>query len=62
MEKHCGKNILVNKRRIMGKLRSKLIKFINEKPLLHERKILVSQELDKVIVYYYKSNPQRYNK
>jgi len=46
----------------MGKLRSKLIKFINEKPLLHERKILVSQELDKVIVYYYKSNPQRYNK
>ena len=45
----------------MGKLRSKLIKFINEKPLVHERKILVSQELDKILVYYYyyyKSNPQ----
>lgn len=45
----------------MGKLRGKLIKLINEKPLLHEIKILVSQELDKFIVYYYKSNPKRYN-
>ena len=54
-------NILVDKSRIMGKLRSKLIKLINEKPLLHEIKILVSQELDKFIVYYYKSNPKRYN-
>ena len=61
MEKHCGKNILVDKRRIMGKLRSKLIKLINEKHLLHEKKILVNKELDKLILYYYKSNLQRYN-
>jgi len=40
----------------MEELRNKLIKLINEKGLLNERTILVSQELDKLIVNYYKSN------
>ena len=39
----------------MEELRNKLIKLINEKGLLNERTILVSQELDKLIVNYYKS-------
>ncbi|AWK52196.1 sporulation protein Spo0E [Clostridium beijerinckii] len=40
----------------MEELREKLIKLINEKGLLNEKTILVSQELDKLIVHYYKSN------
>ena len=40
----------------MEELRDELIKLINEKGLLNERTILVSQELDKLIVAYYKDN------
>lgn len=40
----------------MEELREKLIKLITEKGLLDKRTILVSQELDKLIVHYYKSN------
>lgn len=40
----------------MEELRERLIKLINEKGLLNERTILASQELDKLIVYYYKNN------
>jgi hypothetical protein len=40
----------------MEEVREKLIKLINEKGPLNERTILVSQELDKLIVQYYKSN------
>lgn len=39
----------------MEELRSKLIKLIDEKGLLNEITILVSQELDKLIVSYYKN-------
>jgi len=45
----------------MEELRSKLIKLINEKGLLNERTILLSQELDKLIVSYYKINSPIYN-
>ena len=38
----------------MEDLRSKLIQLINEKGMLNEKTILVSQELDKLIVSYYK--------
>jgi hypothetical protein len=44
----------------MEELRSKLIKLINEKGVLNEKTILVSQELDKLIVFYYKTNGQIY--
>lgn len=46
----------------MEELRDKLNKLINEKGILHEETILVSQELDKFIVSYYKSNSIIYNK
>jgi len=39
----------------MEELRDELIKLINEKGLLNERTILVSQELDKLIVDHYKN-------
>jgi hypothetical protein len=42
----------------MEKLRDKLIKLINEKGLLNERTILVSQKLDNLIVSYYHSQKQ----
>ena len=45
----------------MEELRSKLIKLINEKGLLNERTILLSQELDKLIVSHYKINSPIYN-
>lgn len=38
----------------MEDLRNKLIQLINEKGMLNEKTILVSQELDKLIVSYYK--------
>jgi hypothetical protein len=38
----------------MEELRNKLMKLINEKGMLNEKTILVSQELDKLIVSYYK--------
>jgi len=41
----------------MEELREKLINLINENGTLNERTIFVSQELDKIIVQYYKSNP-----
>jgi len=44
----------------MEELRSKLIKLINEKGVLNEKTILVSQQLDKLIVSYYKNNYQIY--
>lgn len=40
----------------MEELREKLIKLINEKGMLNEMTILVSQELDKLIVSYYRNN------
>ena len=40
----------------MEELRENLIKLINEKGLLNEKTILVSKELDKLIVSYYKIN------
>ena len=42
----------------MEYLRNKLIKLINEKGLLNETTILVSQKLDKLIVSHYKKNVQ----
>jgi hypothetical protein len=42
----------------MEELRNKLMKLINEKGLLNEKTISVSQELDKLIVYYYRANCQ----
>ena len=39
----------------MEELRDELIKLINEKGLLHESTILVSQQLDKLIVAYYET-------
>jgi hypothetical protein len=45
----------------MEELRNKLIKLINEKGLLNERTLLVSQELDKLIVSHYKINSPIYN-
>ena len=39
----------------MEKTREKLNKLINEKGLLSEKTILVSQELDKLIASYYKN-------
>ena len=45
----------------MEELRSKLIKLINEKGLLNERTLLVSKELDKLIVSHYKINSPIYN-
>ena len=45
----------------MEELRNKLIKLINEKGLLNERTLLVSQELDKLIVSHYKINSPVYN-
>lgn len=39
----------------MEELRNELIKLINEKGLLNERTILVSQKLDKLIADYYKN-------
>jgi hypothetical protein len=46
----------------MEELRDKLIKLIHEKGILNEETVSVSQELDKIIVSYYKSNFQRHNK
>lgn len=46
----------------MEELRAKLIKLIDEKGILNQETILVSQELDKLIVSYYKSNFQIHNK
>lgn len=43
---------------IMDELRYKLINLIDEKGLLNEKTISVSQELDNLIVYYYKTNYQ----
>lgn len=40
----------------MEEMRNKLIKLINENGLLNEKTISISQELDKLIVYYYKIN------
>lgn len=44
----------------MEELREKLIKLINEKGTLNEMTILVSQELDKLIVSYYKNNYRKF--
>ena len=38
----------------MGELRNKLMELINKKGMLNEKTILVSQELDELIVSYYK--------
>ena len=38
----------------MEELRDRLIKLINEKGLLNKNTLLVSQELDKLIVLHYK--------
>ena len=43
----------------MEGLRDELIKLISEKGPLNERTILVSQELDKLIVSYYMIRPQK---
>lgn len=40
----------------MEELRRKLNELIDEKGLLNEKTILLSQELDKLIAYYYKEN------
>lgn len=40
----------------MEELRDELIKLINEKGLLNDRTIIVSQELDKLIVSHYTQN------
>ncbi|MDR3595451.1 aspartyl-phosphate phosphatase Spo0E family protein [Clostridium sp.] len=40
----------------MEEMRDKLIQLINEKGMLNEETISVSQELDKLIVYYYRVN------
>jgi len=47
------KNILVKKGQIMEELRNKLYQLITEKGLLNEATILVSQELDKLILSNY---------
>ena len=47
------KNILVKKEQIMEELRNKLYQLITEKGLLNEATILVSQELDKLILSNY---------
>ena len=44
----------------MEELRLELIKLINEKGPLNEITLLVSQELDKLIVSYYKINSPTY--
>ncbi|WP_160684375.1 aspartyl-phosphate phosphatase Spo0E family protein [Clostridium sp. C2-6-12] len=44
----------------MEEIREELIKLINEKGLLHESTILVSQELDKLIVAHYESKEKVY--
>lgn len=44
----------------MEELREKLIIMVDEKGLLHEEIIQVSQELDKFIVAYYKSDSKQY--
>jgi len=46
-------NILVKKGQIMEELRNKLYQLITEKGLLNEATILVSQELDKLILSNY---------
>lgn len=46
----------------MEELRGQLIKLIDEKGRLNEQTILVSQELDKLIVSYYEIRSEVYNK
>ena len=46
----------------MEEPRAKLIKLIDEKGILNEETVSISQELDKLIVFYYKSNFQMHNK